>query len=241
MMYFFIFLIIIYFAWCRLEKYTKIDYGNKHVNCLMGLNQLVCRKWHRLGDYWLDIPEEGGVILAANHQSGMDPPVLAAACRRPVRFLAIDYYYNLPVVNGLCKAVGAIPVYRNKDNKIALQKAVEALQNGEVIGIFPFGGIHAPNRPEPRIRSGTAVLSKLSGVPIIPVHIGGVNKFSFNRVFTSMFFKRSTLELTQHKAIQCDNQDNDIQHVLDVLYSALSNHNANKTKISEVSLDSTQC
>lgn len=181
-------LVVIYRLWCHLEKYNKVDYGNKQLNRLMGLNQILCRKYHRLGDdFWLDIPEKGGCIIAANHQSGMDPAVLVAVCKRRVRFLATDYYCSMPVVRRMLKTAGCIPVYRNKDNKLALQKAIEALKNGEVIGIFPFGGIHVPTKEEPRLRSGVAVLSKLANVPIYPVFIGGVAKFSFNKIFTSMF------------------------------------------------------
>lgn len=227
--------LIVYYFWRRLEKYNHVDYGHKTVNRLMGLNYLVTRKWHRLGDYWLDLPEKGGLILAANHSSGMDPAVLCAASKRPVRFLATSVYYDLPFVHRILKGAGVIPVYKNKDNKIALQKAIEALQKGEVIGIFPFGGIHAPTHEEPRMRSGVAVLSKLAGAPIYPIFIGGINPFSFNRVFTSMFFKRSRLELKQYKPIVTKvladkaNEKEEINKVMDYLHPLLSNHlNADK-------------
>lgn len=232
---FIIIILILYFVWCRLEKYNKVDYGNKHINRLMGLNQLVSRKYHRLGDYWLDLPEGTGAIIAANHTSGMDPAILTAAAKRPVRFLATEYYYNMPLAHSVCKAAGCIPVYKSKDNSKSLAKAVEALKKGEIIGIFPFGGIHSPFKPEPRLRSGVAVLSKLANVPIIPVYIGGMNKFSFNRVFTSMFFKRSNINVTQYKEITYAKSTNpekavkseqaeQINQILDQLYPLLSNH-----------------
>lgn len=239
MLIFFIFLIvvfsIIYFFWVRLEKYNIVDYGNKTVNRLQGLNQLVSRRYHRLGNYWLDLPTHGGAIIAANHQSGMDPAVLCAASKRPVRFLTTEYYYNMPVAHAICKASGCIPVFINKDNKLALKKAVEALQRGEIIGIFPFGGIHAPDKPEPRLRSGVAVLSKLANVPIVPIYIDGVHKFSFNRVFTSMFFKRSTLKIKQYASITCD-ENHSVEDVLKYLHPLLSNHSiSNMSDISDQS------
>lgn len=218
-----IILSVIYFFWARLEKYNIVDYGNKTVNRLQGLNQLVSRKHHRLGDYWLELPE-GGAIIAANHQSGMDPAVLCAASKRPVRFLTTEFYYKMPIVHSICKGAGCIPVFKDKDNQKALKNAVEALHNGEIIGIFPFGGIHTPDQPEPRLRSGVAVLSKLANVPIIPIHIGGVHKFSYNKVFTSMFFKRSTLKITQYDSIICDDAENTVEKVLDYLYPLISNH-----------------
>lgn len=219
----------VYLMWRNLEKYAVVDYGNKTVNRLQGLNQLVCRKWHRLGDYWLDLPEKGGLILAANHQSGMDPAVLMAITKRRVRFLATNDYYSMPGVHRILKAAGCIPVYRNKDNRLALQSAIEALNNGEIIGIFPFGGIHAPVDKEPRMRSGVCVLSKLANVPIVPIFIGGVDKFSFKKIFTSMFFKRSHLKIEQFASVDIPKDANDFNKELQHLYNLLSNHlNYNK-------------
>ena len=217
-------LIVIYFFWCQLEKYNTVDYGNRQLNRLLGLNQLLCRKYHKLGDYWLDLPTEGGVVIAANHQSGMDPAVLIAASKRRVRFLATEYYYNIPFVKNILKTAGCIPVYRSKDNRESLRKAIEALKNGEVIGIFPFGGIHLSTKEEPRLRTGVAVLSKSADVPIYPVHIGGVNEFSHDRVFTSMFFRRSTLKVKQFHSIKSDLNSENFTQVLDYLYPLLSNH-----------------
>jgi len=218
--------LILYLFWRSLEKYNTVDYGNRQLNRLLGLNQLLCRRYHRLGDYWLDIPEHGGAIIAANHQSGMDPAVLVAACKRRVRFLASGEYYDLPFAGYVLKLAGCIPVYKSKDNSIALQKAIEALKNGEIIGIFPFGGIHLPNLPEPRMRSGVAVLSRLANVKIYPVYVAGVAKFSFNKVFTSMFFIRSNLKLTQHPSLSTpdNNLENTDNIILEQLYPLLSNH-----------------
>lgn len=226
-------LLILYLLWRRLDKYNPVDYGHKWLNRLLGLNQLVCRKYHRLGnDFWLDLPVDEGAVVAANHQSGMDPVVLLAASKRPIRFLTTSDYYDLPFAGYILKAAGCIPVYKHKDNTISLNKAIEALKNGEIIGIFPFGGIHLPSKPEPRMRSGVAVLSKLANVKIYPVYIAGVAKFSFNKVFTSMFFVRSRLKLLVNKPLSplasADSErtadNNDYSKVLEQLYPLLSNH-----------------
>lgn len=208
------------------EKHNKVDYGHRLANALMGFNQLICRRFHRMGDFWLNLPHTGGVIIAANHQSGIDVAALMAASKRPVRFLASSYYCDMPILNRIFKYFGCIPVYRDKDNKIALQAAVQALKQGEVICIFPFGGLHAPSKDEPRIRSGVAVLSKLANTSIHPIYIDGVAKFAHDKVFTSLFFARSTLKLTQYKPIlNSINNTADNKLVLDYLYELLSNHN----------------
>lgn len=203
------------------EKNNKVDYGHKLANALMGFNQLICRRFHRMGDFWLNLPENGGVIIAANHQSGIDVAALMAASKRPVRFLTSNYYCDMPVLKVIFKYFGCIPVYRDKDNKIALQAAVQALEQGEVLCIFPFGGLHAPSKEEPRIRSGVAVLSKLANTKIYPVYIDGVAKFAHDKVFTSLFFARSHLKLTQYNSVI----NTDTKIVLDYLYALLSNHN----------------
>lgn len=233
-----VFFIVIYFFWRKLDKYNPVDYGHKWLNRLLGLNQIICRKYHRLGDYWLTLPKEQGAIIASNHQSGMDPVVLIAASKRPIRFLTTSDYYNLPGVGYILRSAGCIPVYRNKDNAISLQKAVEALNNGELIGIFPFGGIHLANKPEPRIRSGVAVLSRLAKTKIYPVHIGGVSEFSHNKVFTSLFFLRSKVQLTQYQPILSTSEDN--TEVLDYLYKLLSNHQKNSPDDLNVLSDSVE-
>ena len=220
---------ILYLIWRQLERYTHLDYGHRWLNRLMGLNQVLSRRYHRLGDFWLDIPEDQGAIIAANHQSGMDPAVLLAASKRKIRFLTTSDYYDMPFAGYILKCADCIPVYRNKDNTIALQKAIEALKNGELVGIFPFGGIHVPSEPEPRIRSGVAVLARQANVKIYPVYISGVAKFSYNKVFTSMFFLRSHLKLTQYSAIENKNSSDDVNNthdnfVLEQLYQLLSNH-----------------
>lgn len=222
---FIVIFLIIYLFWRRLDRYNPVDYGHKWLNRLLGLNQLVCRRYHRLGSFWLDIPESGGAIIAANHQSGMDPVVLLAASKRRIRFLTTSDYYDLPGVGYILRAAGCIPVYRYKDNALSLAKAVEALQQGELIGIFPFGGIHLADKPEPRLRSGVAVLSQLAQVKIYPVYISGVSRFSFNKVFTSLFFVRSHLKLWQYKPITNTSRDiKDNNEVLQYLYPLLSNH-----------------
>ncbi len=233
-----LFFVVIYLFWQRLDKYNPVDYGHKWLNRLLGLNQIICRKYHRLGDYWLTLPNEQGAIIASNHQSGMDPVVLLAASKRPIRFLTTSDYYNLPGVGYILRSAGCIPVYKNKDNAVSLQKAVEALNNGELVGIFPFGGIHLPSKPEPRIRSGVAVLSRLANAKIYPVHISGVSEFSHNKVFTSLFFSRSTVQLTQYQPILSTRDDN--TEVLNYLYKLLSNHQKTSSDNLDVLSDSVE-
>ena len=133
---------------------------------------LTRRDWRGLEN----IPARGGVIVAANHISLIDPTVLADFVvfggRRLPRYLAKS---SLFVGNGLVPRVmrGAhqIPVHRGtSDASAALQDAVAALQRGECVTIYPEGTVSRdPDKWPMRPRTGVARLALLSGVPVVPV------------------------------------------------------------------------
>lgn len=133
---------------------------------------LTRRDWRRLDR----VPATGGVIVAANHISHVDPLVLADfvlyGARRPPRYMAKS---TLFVGNGLVPRVmrGAkqIPVHRKTaDASLALKDAVAALQNGECVVIYPEGTVSRdPGKWPMRARTGVARLALLSGAPVIPV------------------------------------------------------------------------
>lgn len=122
------------------------------------------------------VPERGGVILAANHISHADPPVLADfvvfGVGRAGRFLAKSSLFK---GNGLVARVmrGArqIPVYREtSDAAAALRDAVTALQSGECVVIYPEGTVSRDPGKWPMLaKTGVARLALLSGAPVVPV------------------------------------------------------------------------
>jgi 1-acyl-sn-glycerol-3-phosphate acyltransferase len=113
------------------------------------------------------IPSRGGVILAANHDSMVDPFVLGIACLRPVRFMAKAELWSNPVVGWLLDGMGSFPVRRAAGDREATARAVDLLEAGEVVGIFPEGTA-IPYRRRPFGR-GAARLALATGAPIVPV------------------------------------------------------------------------
>ena len=92
-----------------------------------------------------NIPDEGSVIVVSNHVSFVDPLLLGGMIRRPVRFVMYWKIYELPIMKFVFKTGKAIPIASRKENPEVLKQAYErmheVLDEGDVLGIFPEGGI----------------------------------------------------------------------------------------------------
>ena len=122
------------------------------------------------------VPARGGVILAANHISHVDPIALADffvfGLGRPARFLAkSSMFEGRGLVPHVMRGARQIRVHRQtSDASLALSDAVEALRLGEAIGIYPEGTVSRDPAKWPMIgKTGVARLALLSGAPVIPI------------------------------------------------------------------------
>jgi putative phosphoserine phosphatase/1-acylglycerol-3-phosphate O-acyltransferase len=121
------------------------------------------------------IPREGRVIIAANHRSYLDPVILgfvASRRGRKLRFLGKKELFDAPVVGQAVRMLGQIRVDRDAPGTAALQQAVEALNDGEAIGIFPQGTIPRGDAffdPVLRGKTGVARLAVTTDAPVVPV------------------------------------------------------------------------
>ncbi len=169
---------VVFVGWwvaARLEAAAEADWGRPWLNRLDGLNRLFCRRYHRLRADFLPLPERGPAVLAANHLSGLDPLLLIASARRPLRFLIAREQYERFGLTWLFRAVGCIPVDRGHRPELALREALRALQAGEVVAIFPQGRIHVPGRDRPpRLKPGAVRLAQHSACPLVPCRVDGV-------------------------------------------------------------------
>jgi 1-acyl-sn-glycerol-3-phosphate acyltransferase len=125
------------------------------------------------------IPTRGGVILASNHVSYLDPLTLAFVADRRgrrVRFLAKAELFEVRGLGALLRAGHQIPVYRGTaDASGALSAAVTALARGESVAVFPEGTISEDFEPM-RGKSGTARLAQESGAAVVPVGLWGSHR-----------------------------------------------------------------
>ncbi len=150
------------------------NWGGPHVNWLDGWTRILCRSLHGLGKQRIDLPQQGPAIIVANHISGLDPLLLIAASKRPLRFLIAREEYQRFGMQWLFRAAGCIPVDRTGRPEKSLRQALKALQQGEVIAIFPHGKIHLDNDPPRKLKAGFARLAAWSGAPVYCVRIDGV-------------------------------------------------------------------
>ena len=118
-----------------------------------------------------NVPATGGVILASNHESVVDPFILAVATLREIRYMTKAELFRIPPVASTLRWLGAFPVVRGSADRQAFGEAFDLLRRGEVLGIFPQGT--SKQHRDRRWRSGAARLALATGAPIVPVRMTG--------------------------------------------------------------------
>lgn len=171
----------------RCFQANRIDWGGFWLNWLDGFNRLFCTRYHRLTLVELPLPEQGGAIVVANHISGLDPLLMIACSRRPLRFLIAREQYRRFGLQWLFRAVGCIPVDRERSPEKALRQAFKALREGEVVALFPHGKIHLDSDPPRHTKAGAARLAAISKVSVVPLRISGVARQG--HVVSPVFFR----------------------------------------------------
>jgi len=156
------------------NKANVVDWGGKGINWIDGFGRLLCKYLHQLPETKIPLPDTGAAIVVSNHVSGLDPFLLIAASRRPLRFLIAREQYERPILHWLFKASGCIPVDRSGKPELALRQALRALESGEVLALFPHGKIHLDSDPPRKLKGGAVRLSAWTQTPIYPVRIDGV-------------------------------------------------------------------
>jgi 1-acyl-sn-glycerol-3-phosphate acyltransferase len=120
------------------------------------------------------IPTTGPCILAANHESIVDPYVLGVVTGRAIHFMAKNELWRNRLTRLIMEGFGAFPVERGTGDHAALGRAGQLLAGGEVLGIFPQGTC-LPRRRRPYLR-GAARLALATGSPLVPVCIVGTER-----------------------------------------------------------------
>lgn len=122
-----------------------------------------------------NVPGTGPLLLVANHLNLIDPPVLGALLPRRITFMAKEELFGVPVVGWVVKWYGAFAVRRGQADRQALRSAVEVLERGGVLGMFPEGTRSKTGKLGPA-HPGAALIAILARAPVLPVSIDGTDK-----------------------------------------------------------------
>lgn len=130
------------------------------------------------------IPDEGPAVIVCNHVSFVDALILGGNIRRPVRFVMYYKIFGIPVLNFIFRTARAIPIAGAKENPALMEQAFAdieaALNNGDVVCIFPEGGL-TMNGDIQLFRGGIERIIKATPVPVIPMALRGLWGSFFSR------------------------------------------------------------
>ncbi len=122
-----------------------------------------------------NIPRTGPVIIAPNHVSYLDPPLVGSMMRRECAFMARHDLWNHRAIGWLISHLNAFPVNRDKPDRGTIRKALEMIEKGYPLVVFPEG-TRSPDGKLHRGEPGIALLVQKSGAPVVPVALIGPEK-----------------------------------------------------------------
>lgn len=125
------------------------------------------------------VPMRGPVILASNHASHLDPPLLGAGQPRALNYLARASLFNLPVAGWAMRNVNAVPVDRDGAGAAGLKAVFNRLRQGGAVVLFPEGSRTKDGLLQ-KARSGIGLIAIKSTAPVVPVRVFGTYK-AWNR------------------------------------------------------------
>ena len=135
-----------------------------------------------------NIIEEGGCLLAMNHESYLDPPLAGICCRRQIHYLARKTLLDWPVVGGLLPRVNVIPVDQERADMSALKSVIKLVRAGHCTVIFPEGSRTPDGTLQPALPGLGLIIAKTL-CPVVPMRVFGAHA-AFPRGGRPHFFKR---------------------------------------------------
>ena len=122
-----------------------------------------------------NIPPTGPVLLASNHRSNLDPFFVGVSFPRQVHFMAKAELWKVKVLGGLIDMLGSFPVKRGEADRTAVNRALEMLGGGAVVGMFPEGRRQRGGSLG-EMHPGVSLLSLREGVVTVPMVLDGTER-----------------------------------------------------------------
>lgn len=147
------------------------------------------RLWYKV--IYLKDPSQDqakGFIVAANHQSNLDPVVLAIGMKQQVHYMAKVELFEKPFLGTILRWLGQFPVQRGRGDTGAIDFSISIIESGDVLGIFPEGTRSMDGRLL-RPKSGAALIAGKTGAKILPAGITYENKGKFRSKVTVKYGK----------------------------------------------------
>jgi 1-acyl-sn-glycerol-3-phosphate acyltransferase len=114
-----------------------------------------------------NVPVDGPLVVAANHRSFLDPPMLGTWFPRTIHYMAKEELFKIPILGWFIAAVHAFPVSRNEADIGAIRRALRILKEGGVVGIFPEGTRNKAG--DAKAKGGAVLLAVTAHCPVVPV------------------------------------------------------------------------
>lgn len=122
------------------------------------------------------MPAAGGLVVASNHFSWIDPPALGAASRRTLYYMAKVEAHRVPGLGQLMRTFGAFAVRRGESDRDAVRTMRQVVRDGNALGMFAEGTRQRGGIPGP-VQPGAAMVAITENVPLIPVAIHGSHEW----------------------------------------------------------------
>lgn len=174
------------------------------------------------------IPDTGGVIIAGNHQTYLDPFWIGSHIKRPVRFLAWDAAFSWPLVGPMMALFGSWPLNLEGHDPAPIRLSLQFVREGGAVVLFPEGGRGNADGSTIKFKAGAVRMALEAGVPILPVTIRGgqkvwPNTFRFPRLGHSVeiiYHPLFVIEQREHEDVrECARRET--ERLAEIVRSAL--------------------
>lgn len=150
---------------------SSVAYGIVWLLC-RGLSRTLLRYRTQGADH---VPTSGGVLLAANHASYVDIPLLGCGVRRRLFYLGRSNLFPQPLVHRILCWLGWIPLHPQRWDRRAFQSAVDLIKAGQAVVIFPEGGRSPDGTLQPG-KPGIGAIVAEAQCPVVPVYLRGTHQ-----------------------------------------------------------------